>query len=260
MAKKIVKTQLLLRNDQRSNFAADKVYGKAEPIVVWETDGTATLLVGDGTTAFKDLTGIGLTAEQAEKLSGVEAGAQVNVIESVSVNGVAVEITDKGVNITVPTKVSELTNDSKFQTEDQVAAAIAKAISESGHASFVKVDAVPAPADAEANVLYLVMNAATNHYDIYAKVGEEIVLLDDTTVDLSGYVEKEADKGLSANDYTDADKAKVDGVSEGANKVEASATNGNVKVDGQEVGVYTLPDTVLDSGDTLVFDCGNASA
>lgn len=41
--------------------------------------------------------------------------------------------------------------------------------------------------EAQDNVLYLVMNAATGYYDIYAKVGEEVVRLDDTTVDLSNY-------------------------------------------------------------------------
>ena len=39
-------------------------------------------------------------------------------------------------------------------------------------------------------------------------------------VDLSGYVEKEAGKGLSANDFTDALKAKLDSIAEGANKYE----------------------------------------
>ncbi len=110
----------------------------------------------------------------------------------------------------VPTKVSELANDSKFQTDTEVASAIQTAIAASGHAKFQKVDAVPQAADAQENVLYLVMNTETSHYDIYAKVGEEVVLLDDTTVDLTGYVEKAEGKGLSANDYTDADKAKVD--------------------------------------------------
>ena len=36
-------------------------------------------------------------------------------------------------------------------------------------------------------ILYLYMNSKTQHYDIYAKVGESVVLLDDTTVDLSEY-------------------------------------------------------------------------
>lgn len=110
----------------------------------------------------------------------------------------------------LPTKTSQLTNDSGFQNGTQVETAIQTAIAATGHASFEKVDAVPAAADAEENKLYLVMNSDTGHYDIYAKVGEEVVLLDDTTVDLSGYVPKETGKGLSANDYTDEDKAKLD--------------------------------------------------
>ncbi len=48
------------------------------------------------------------------KLDGISAGAQVNVIESVSQNGTPLTITEKGVNVTVPTKVSDLTNDSNF--------------------------------------------------------------------------------------------------------------------------------------------------
>lgn len=37
------------------------------------------------------------------------------------------------------------------------------------------------------------------------------------------------------------DKTKLDGISSGANKVEASQTNGNIKIDGVETTVYTLP-------------------
>ena len=41
-------------------------------------------------------------------------------IDSISVNGTAQTITNKNVNITVPTKVSELTNDSNYATESYV--------------------------------------------------------------------------------------------------------------------------------------------
>ena len=41
-------------------------------------------------------------------------GGEANVIESISVNNVAQTVTNKNVNITVPTKVSDLTNDSGF--------------------------------------------------------------------------------------------------------------------------------------------------
>ena len=40
--------------------------------------------------------------------------AQANVIETVKVNGTALEVSDKAVNVTVPAKVSELTNDSRY--------------------------------------------------------------------------------------------------------------------------------------------------
>ena len=155
------------------------------------------------------------TKTELNTLSGkvdglITAGGEPNVITAIKVNGTAQTIADKAVDLAVPVKLSELTNDSGFQTSGDVSAAISAAISQSGHAVFQKVDAVPEAADAQDNILYLVMNNQTNHYDIYAKVGEEVVLLDDTTVDLSGYVAKEAGKGLSANDFTDELKAKLE--------------------------------------------------
>lgn len=153
-----------------------------------------------------------------------DAGAQANKIESIKVNGTAQTIDpDKSVNITVPTKTSQLNNDSTFQTSAQVVAAINTAISKSGHASFQKVDAVPKADAAQENILYLVMNTTTKHYDIYAKIkgssdSYTMELLDDTTVDLSGKVDKVAGKGLSTNDYTTAEKTKLAVIAEGANK------------------------------------------
>lgn len=57
------------------------------------------------------------TTVEKTKLAGIEDGAQVNVIESIKVNGVASTITSKEVDITVPTKLSELTNDGNFVTD-----------------------------------------------------------------------------------------------------------------------------------------------
>lgn len=44
--------------------------------------------------------------------------AQANVIETVKVNGTALTPSSKAVNVTVPTKVSQLTNDSGYKTTD----------------------------------------------------------------------------------------------------------------------------------------------
>ena len=52
-----------------------------------------------------------MSAIDKTKLDGIAAGAQVNVIESVKVNGATQPISNKEVNISVPTKLSQLTND-----------------------------------------------------------------------------------------------------------------------------------------------------
>lgn len=171
-------------------------------------------------------------------------GGEPNVITAIKVNGTAQPITDKAVDIAVPTKVSQLDNDSKFQSDTEVSAAIQAAIAATGHAVFEKVDAVPTAEQAQDNVLYLVMNVQTGHYDIYAKVGDSVELLDDTTVDLSGYVEKEEGKGLSSNDFTNAMLAKLNGIAEGATKVEAQTGSGTITINGQE---YVLFDVATDA-------------
>ena len=167
----------------------------------------------------------GKTDALATRIGALEqTGAQANKIESIKVNGTAQSIAaDKSVDISVPTKTSQLTNDSSFQTSAQVVEAINTAISKSGHASFEKAASVPAVDAAKENVLYLVLNTTTKHYDIYAKIKADngsytMELLDDTTVDLSGKVDKVAGKGLSTNDYTTAEKNKLAGIAEGANK------------------------------------------
>jgi len=53
------------------------------------------------------------------RAKGKEYGGEDNIIESISINGVAEEITNKNVDISVPTKVSDLVNDSGFINEHQ---------------------------------------------------------------------------------------------------------------------------------------------
>lgn len=193
------------------------------------------------------------------------AGGEPNVISAVKVNGTAQAVTDKAVDIKVPVKVSELTNDSKFQSDTQVATAIAQAIAASGHASFEKVDAVPAADAAQENVLYLVMNSKTKHYDIYAKVGATVELLDDTTVDLSGYstteainallaekVDVEEGKGLSSNDYTDAEKTKLAGLENYTHPTHTAKASGFYKVTVDALGHVTAAAAVAKSDITAL--------
>lgn len=169
----------------------------------------------------------------------VAAGGEANILEGVKVNGAALAISDKMVDILIASGEengtisvngaavaikglaalaykSEITEDelgealkasiaakatkadldaltvrvgdiekAGYQTAEQVQAAIAA----SGHAHFEVAETDPTAEgfEAQANVMYLYMNSKTKHYDIYAKVGESVVLLDDTTVDLSEY-------------------------------------------------------------------------
>lgn len=54
------------------------------------------------------------TFQEKNKLRNIESGAQANVIENIKVNGTSQEINNKSVDIPVPTKVSDLNNDSEF--------------------------------------------------------------------------------------------------------------------------------------------------
>lgn len=63
-----------------------------------------------------------MTAADKEKLAGIAAGAEVNVIETVKVNGTALTPSSKAVDITVPTvptNVSAFTNDAGYLTAHQ---------------------------------------------------------------------------------------------------------------------------------------------
>ena len=56
------------------------------------------------------------TSAEKTKLAGIEAGAQVNVLEGIQKNGSTITPVNKIANISVPTATSELTNDSGFIT------------------------------------------------------------------------------------------------------------------------------------------------
>ena len=131
------------------------------------------------------------------------AGAQVNVIETVKVNGAAQAVDQKAVNIVVPTKVSDLSNDAGFATKTEVNTAIASA----GHITRTVVDALPELADADERTIYMVRKAgveAGNQYTEYMVIGGAWEQLGDTAVDLSGYVK--------TSDLVPITNAEIDGV------------------------------------------------
>lgn len=60
------------------------------------------------------------TNADQSKLGGIENGAEVNIIESILVNGTPATISSKAASITTPTKTSDLNNDSGFITIEDV--------------------------------------------------------------------------------------------------------------------------------------------
>ena len=87
----IAGTNITIANDGKTISATDTTYS-------------------DATTSASGL----MSASDKTKLNGIDAGAEENVIETVKVNGTALTPSNKAVDVTVPTKTSDLTNDSNF--------------------------------------------------------------------------------------------------------------------------------------------------
>lgn len=123
------------------------------------------------------------------------AGAEANKINTIKVNGVAsTPDSSKAVDITVPTKVSALTNDSGYQTESQVSSSIATALGKITGISFSIVETLPETG--ENGVIYLIADThsdANDSYDEYAWIPSinDYEKIGNTDVDLSGYWDKE---------------------------------------------------------------------
>ena len=126
-----------------------------------------------------------------------------------------------------PTKLSDLTNDSGFQTSAQVESAINAKVSSTYRAGgSVAFASMPALSEANLGLVVNVTDAFTTTEDFVEGSGGKhpagtnvaVVQVGDAYkydvlagfVDLSGYMPKEEGKVLSSNDFTDADKAKLD--------------------------------------------------
>ena len=141
--------------------------------------------------------------QAATKVEQLEAtGGQANVIEKIKVNGTEQQVgAEKDVNIAVPTNVSELNNDSGFQTEAQVNAKISAVYKPGGSVAFASL---PEPSATVLGIVYNVTDGFTttdNFVEGAGKAhpaGENVVVVDvgegnykfdvlSGFVDLSGY-------------------------------------------------------------------------
>lgn len=127
------------------------------------------------------------TTTEKNKLGGIETGAQVNKLEEISVNGTLITPSGKRVALTIPTKLSSLTNDTTYQTLTQVNTLIADAVGGITGFEFVIVETLPSTG--EVGKIYLIADtsSSSNNYFEWAWINDLWELLGSTTVDLSGY-------------------------------------------------------------------------
>lgn len=184
------------------------------------------------------------TDDEKAKLAGIAAGAQTNVIESVKVNGEAVAVEGKAVDVTVPTKVSELTQDVAYlkaaDIEGKVDKIEGKGLSSEDYTAAEKTKLAGVEAGAQVNKLEAVSVNGTPLAITDKGVNVDLGAYAKTADVEGGYVAKEEGKGLSTEDYTTADKTKLGGIAAGAqvNVIEAVKVNGTaLAVTGKAVNV-----------------------
>ena len=133
-----------------------------------------------------------------------------NVIESIKVNGVDQDVDNKAVNIKIPTKNSELENDSGYLTQYQDLTGYAKTEDVTKQVT-EEISKIVAGAPEDFDTLKEMSDWISKHEDSAAAMNSSIQTNKSNIESLeSNKVDKVTGKGLSTNDYTDADKAKLD--------------------------------------------------
>lgn len=104
----------------------------------------------------------------------------------------------------------------------------------------------PAEVDTKiSEAISALIGGAPETYDTLKEIADYIAEHEEVVTALNaaigGKVDKVTGMGLSANDFTDTLLAKLNGIAEGASKVAASTTNGNILVNDVETKVYTHP-------------------
>lgn len=133
-----------------------------------------------------------LPTASADTLGGVKVGSGLainNGVLSATGGGTADSVDWSNVQ-NKPTKLSDFTNDSGYQTESQVSTAISNAIANIQGISYSIVAELPTTG--EAGVIYLISNSGANQnsYDEYIWITDKFEKIGTTEVDLSGYVQE----------------------------------------------------------------------
>lgn len=147
------------------------------------------------------------------KLTSIEAGAQANVIESVVVDGTQVAVTDKAVNLNLAGRYA-----TKAALDQKVDAVAGKTLTSNDFTDSDKEKLDAIASGAEVNTIVGVKVDGTT-----VEPTSRIV-----NIDLTGKVDKVDGKVLTDNNFSNDDKAKLDGIAIGAqaNVIEGVRVNG----------------------------------
>lgn len=292
---KTVNIKILLRNDTASNWTTNNpTLAKGQLGVQIDTK---KFKFGDGVTPWNSLSyGAGadialatssanglMSSSDFSKLAGIAEGAQVNVQSDWNASSGDAAILNKPTTLAGYGITDAMT---ATAIEQAISAAVSSVFSYKG--TKATVSALPSSGNTTGDVWHVTETGG--EYVWNGSSWEEL----GSAIDLSGYLQQvsiagitltptsytitaEALKtalGLGGAAYKSVDSSITAGstsinvpttaavasyVAESATKVQASNTNGNIKVNNVETTVYTLPSTTLDSSDTLILDCGSST-
>ena len=226
------------------------------------------------------------TADEKAKLANIASGAQVNVLEGIQKNGATISAVNKIVNISVPTKTSDLTNDSNFavdsnyiHTDNNYTTAEKNKLA--GIASNAQVNVIES---VKVNGTVATVSSKTVNISVPSKTSDitndsgfitaadvpegataatEAPLMDGVAATGSSLafargdhvhpadttkVDKVEGKGLSTNDYTTAEKSKLAGIASGAqvNVIESVKVNGTAQTVSSKAVNIAVPSKTSD--------------
>lgn len=242
----------IINEDTYGNFTnetAGLIKGKNEEGCVFaESDGTGSVVGWD--TLKADVN------NAKNKLNNIENGAEVNKIEVIQRNGSALAITNKTVNISVPTKTSDLTNNSNFisdsnyvHTDNNFTDTLLSKLN--GIASGAQVNKIES----------IKLNGVNQ--TISSKSVNLVIDIPTKTSDLtndSNFI-VDANYTHTDNNFTDALLTKLNGIATGAqaNKIETIAVNGtNQTITNKRVNI-TVPTAVSDLENDVGFITSSGS-
>lgn len=143
-----------------------------------------------------------LSSANLTKINGLEEGAEKNIITKVKRNGTLVNVSNKEVDISVPTKISELVDDKDLVNKTQVQ----KLINDAKHMK--KEIVAEKPASGDENTMYLVgpKGDGSNIYEEWLFVNNKWEKIGDTstTVNLDGYIKEEDLTSISNEEINQA--------------------------------------------------------